>query len=116
MHVARMFCYFKLQSAHNGGLTRIYERLHLEAALAWHCCKVLDNWRCLGTISHQWFSDKTDFLHRVFHLRFNEKEMVQEIYFLRQLSHDEAARKVGFSVWGRALDGLLQRICSLCMA
>ena len=32
---------------------------------------------------------------RVFHLRFNEKEMVQEIYFLRQLSHDEAARKVG---------------------
>ena len=37
-------------------------------------------------------------LCRVFHLRFNEKEMVQEIYFLRQLSHDEAARKVGFSV------------------
>lgn len=32
---------------------------------------------------------------RVFHLRFNEKELVQEIYFLRQLSHDEAARKVG---------------------
>ncbi|CAK0785281.1 hypothetical protein CVIRNUC_008487 [Coccomyxa viridis] len=30
----------------------------------------------------------------VFHLRFNEKEMVQEIYFLRQLSHDEAARKM----------------------
>jgi len=30
----------------------------------------------------------------VFHLRFNEKEMVQEIYFLRQLSHDEAASKM----------------------
>ena len=38
---------------------------------------------------------KAGLLCRVFHLRFNEKEMVQEIYFLRQLSHDEAARKVG---------------------
>lgn len=33
---------------------------------------------------------------RIFHLRFNERELVQEIYFLRQLSHDEAARKVDF--------------------
>jgi len=30
----------------------------------------------------------------IFHLRFNERELVQEIYFLRQLSHDEAARKM----------------------
>lgn len=35
-------------------------------------------------------------LCRIFHLRFNEKELVQEIYFLRQLSHDEAARKASF--------------------
>ncbi len=35
---------------------------------------------------------------RIFHLRFNERELVQDIYFLRQLSHDEAARKVG-SLW-----------------
>ena len=33
-------------------------------------------------------------MHRIFHLRFNDRELVQEIYFLRQLSHDEAARKV----------------------
>ena len=52
---------------------------------------------------------RLDSLFRVFHLRFNEKEMVQEIYFLRQLSHDEAARKVRFSVRGLMLGGPLQR-------
>jgi hypothetical protein len=35
-------------------------------------------------------------MHRIFHLRFNDRELIQEIYFLRQLSHDEAARKVGW--------------------
>ena len=52
----------------------------------------------------------------MFHLRFNEKEMVQEIYFLRQLSHDEAARKVRFSVRGLTLVDLFEEICSSCMA
>lgn len=34
------------------------------------------------------------FSGRIFFLRFNREERVQEIFFLRQLSHDEAARKV----------------------
>jgi hypothetical protein len=31
---------------------------------------------------------------RIFHLQFDKTEQVKDIYFLRQLSHDEAERKV----------------------
>ena len=39
---------------------------------------------------------------RIFYLHFNHEERVQEIFFLRQLSHDEAARKVSVMPWHAA--------------
>ena len=63
--------------------------------VAWCFYKLPDNQGCSRRCLTAVIDDKAGSLRRVFHLRFNKKEMVQEIYFLRQLSHDEAARKVG---------------------